>query len=493
LNWRNKEPEVFNLGRINHVEGFVYDKERGDLILVGQDEEGRAPLTLDDLVVALRARFRNHEWPLVSIDPTEDTIQKVRFEGGIRETAFGQSLFDAGYQLEQMGMGLVEPGIPGLKTCWDRCIENLEKGTRQYQCNINSRFWFYPINPYVVVRDGVCVVRGLKVGVFTEVLSAKINGEEVKDLKGFKFEETDAFASDVSSRFNELCRVQPSFNRLRGLQELVSLSDALRELDERANLSWWLQKYPLSNVKTTNEVKVLERKYNNGRFEFRASGGVHLAALAMRLNEGDVRALRDAVIKVRPSIKALSWRFMATVWIIPLTPGQVRPWDIAPLLQQAIWLFTQKRYTDSLELWDSILNKKYSPEILMMKADTLFELNRFQDAIATYDELDKRYGKSTEPEIQDQVAKAMYNKGVTVGEVKGPEAEIAIYDELEKRYGKSTEPEIQVQVAKAMLKKGVALFELRRYDEARKVFEKADKLGDPEARRALELMNRLGE
>jgi tetratricopeptide (TPR) repeat protein len=68
-----------------------------------------------------------------------------------------------------------------------------------------------------------------------------------------------------------------------------------------------------------------------------------------------------------------------------------------------------------------------------------------------------------------------------------------IYDELEKRYGKSTEPEIQVQVAKAMLKKGVALFELRRYDEARKVFEKADKLGDPEARRALELMNRLGE
>lgn len=88
--------------------------------MVGTHEEDRAPLTLDDLMVTLRARFRYKQWPSVSIDPTPDTkktqMQHVRFEGGIEETAFGQAMFDADYRLKQMGMGLVEPGIAGLRT-----------------------------------------------------------------------------------------------------------------------------------------------------------------------------------------------------------------------------------------------------------------------------------------------------------------------------------------------------------------------------------------
>jgi hypothetical protein len=118
-NWRQREPEVLNLGGINKVEGFVYDTTAKDLILVGDHESDRATLTLDDLVVALRARFRYNEWPLVSIDPVPETkttqMQRVRFEGGIENTAFGQAMYDADYRLKQMGMGFVEPGIAGLK------------------------------------------------------------------------------------------------------------------------------------------------------------------------------------------------------------------------------------------------------------------------------------------------------------------------------------------------------------------------------------------
>lgn len=72
-----------NLAGINKVEGFVFDSATGDLILVGQKEQDRTVLTLDDLIVALRARFRYNEWPLVSIDPTPDTektqMQHIRF------------------------------------------------------------------------------------------------------------------------------------------------------------------------------------------------------------------------------------------------------------------------------------------------------------------------------------------------------------------------------------------------------------------------------
>jgi len=48
-------------------------------------------------------------------------------------------------------------------------------------------------------------------------------------------------------------------------------------------------------------------------------------------------------------------------------------------------------------------------------------------------------------------------------------------------------------VAKAMYNKGVALYGLKRYDEARKTLEKADKLGYPDARRVLEIMKSQGK
>lgn len=76
------------LGGINKVQGFVYDQKNGDLILVGDHEEGRAPLTLEDLVVALRERFRYNQWPLVSIDPTPG----IRYRRGAHVGSMGERL-----------------------------------------------------------------------------------------------------------------------------------------------------------------------------------------------------------------------------------------------------------------------------------------------------------------------------------------------------------------------------------------------------------------
>jgi tetratricopeptide (TPR) repeat protein len=363
--WREKEPEIVSLAGINKVEGFVYDTAGGDLILVGEHEEGRAPLTLDDLVVALRARFRYNQWPLVSIDPTPDTkkteMQHVRFEGGIDETAFGQALYEADYRLKEMGMGLKLPGIVGLKTYWDRSVEEAESETLVGRREVNSRFWFYPINPYVVVREGVCVVRGLKVGVFTEVMGVKIDGKAVEDLEAFKVEKADAFASDVSTRFEDLCKTQLPFNRLRGLQELVAVSKALEEMSygytggEKPDLAWWLEKYPLAKVETPKETSVLRRKYERQRGWFEVSGGVHLTALAMRLNAGDVKALREAVLKMRPVPESLKWEFVAGEWLVSVEPGQVKPEDVALLFQQAVFLHQQGRYKDAVALYDHVL------------------------------------------------------------------------------------------------------------------------------------------
>ena len=170
--FRQSEPDIWRLAGINKVRGFVYDRNEDDLILVGAIEPDRAPLTLDDLVVALRARLRYGEWPLVSIDPMPDTettnLQKVRFEGGIRNTAFGMDLLAADYELKGLAMGYVEPGVPSLLSCWDREEAAFESNPDRQE-EIQSRLWFYP-SPHVLVREDVCTIEGLTMAVYTEVL-----------------------------------------------------------------------------------------------------------------------------------------------------------------------------------------------------------------------------------------------------------------------------------------------------------------------------------
>lgn len=493
-NWREKEPEVASLGGINKVEGFVFDRASDDLILVGQREEGRSPLALDDLVVALRARFRYNEWPLVSIDPTPDTektqMQHVRFEGGIENTAFGKAMFDADYRLKELGMGLADAGIGGFQTAWDRDVEEIDGGESSGERLVSSRFWFYPINPHVTVREGVCVVRGLRVGVFTEALVAKIDGKTVDDAKAFKSATHDAFAKDVSERFDELCRAQPSFNRLRGLQELVAVSKALEELEQRPDLGWWLHRYDGEETGTKPQAKVLRRRYDGKRDWLEVSGGVHLTALAMRLNAGDVTALRDAVLNVRPSPGELTWTFVAAEWLIPIGTGQVRPEDIEPLFAQARFLEEQQRFSDAVSLYDRIL--EFSPDLAAAwsnKGLALGKLGKWEQGLDCFEQ-----ALTIEPDhalawchkgaalvelgkleqgldcferaltIEPDYAKAWYNKGLVLGKLGKSREELDCYDRA---------LTIKPDLAEAWCDKGVVLGELGQMEQELQCYERA--------------------
>ena len=75
--------------------------------------------------------------------------------------------------------------------------------------------------------------------------------------------------------------------------------------------------------------------------------------------------------------------------------------------------------------------------------------------LAAYDDLVARFGGSDTPEIQVRVAAALFFKGVTHGQRGESEAELAAYDDLVARFGGSDTPEIQVRVATALFFKGV--------------------------------------
>ena len=90
-------------------------------------------------------------------------------------------------------------------------------------------------------------------------------------------------------------------------------------------------------------------------------------------------------------------------------------------------------------------------------------------AIASYDTATRRFGDSPMSPLRACVAKALLNKGSTLADLESPESmdtAIAIWDDLIKRFGKDSDPDIQVQVAGALIKKAGARMTMSRNEAA---------------------------
>jgi hypothetical protein len=360
-NWRSSE--VFDLGGLTAIKGLVIDRETGDIILVGEKDPNRAPLTLDDFVVALRARFIYNQWPVVSIDPNEETektgMQTVRYEGGIQETQFGEDLYVADYNLKRIGIGFSPTGVENVPSYWDLSTETSGASPGRTR-KISSRFWFYPVLPSVAVRENVVAIKGLKIGVFTEVLSAEVDEKKFEDLSTFRDTVGDKFAAAISNNFDMLAKIHPSFLRLQGLVELVALTKALEDMDDQVDLSFYLRDYHVERVATEKVVEVLRRNQERelqtegGTFRgyYELSGGVELMAIALRVKAGDVTALREAVLRTRPQPDALSWGFVVGEWLIPTSiVDGMDSYSVAAFYSHGEFLFRQRDYDRAIAVW----------------------------------------------------------------------------------------------------------------------------------------------
>lgn len=465
--YRKLHPEVFTLGGITAMNGLVYDRKTGDVILVGQRDPDRAILTLDDFVVALRARFIHGKWPLVSIDPTPETektqMQVVRFEGGIEDTQFGQDLFDADYCLKQIGMGLLPPGVPGLKSGWDLGMERAKQQTsKNYQ--IMSRFWFYPMLPNVSVREDVVAIKGLKVGVFTEVMSAEIDGKKPENPKTFQDTAGDEFARQVTDKFEALSNTHPSFSRVHGLDELVALVNAIENMEERPDLDWWLMKYEVKKAETQRKVEVLRRHeeyripvsggYYDGHYE--VSGGVQLMAIALRFKAGDVTALKEAALKTRPKSEALTWGFIVGDWIVPTSGETFKVDDIAVLFSHAVFLQNNDRLDESINFYEKIINLKPDWDWpYTNRGVALYKKGMLEEAIRDFDRALEKNPNST---------LSSYNKGLVLVDIGKVDIAIKLFENILDK---------QPLDSAAWNAKGFALTKLEKYKDALHCFEKA--------------------
>lgn len=360
-------PELVSLGGITRLAGLIYDQKDGDIILIGQASQERQPLTLDDLVSALKARFVYGVWPLVSIEPAEDTendqLLICRFEGGIRDTALGLNMFDADYILKQIGMGLLESGLPNLNTYWDMVADEA-KQSRARDYKVNFSIWLYPVLSCVMIKDDVALMNRTEICIFTDVMSLEIDDRKINEPYILDDLRESPFTRDIKIRFDEFARLHPAFLRLQRLLELAGVARGIEGINPRPDLSYWLVEYQPKKVVTPRDVKPLKRQktlsglIGEGAVQCRCelSGGVQLTAITLDLKEKEANALKETALEARHGKDQLSWRFVFDSPTIPdAAADALSEKDVALLFSRALLLEEMKRYEDAINIYDKII------------------------------------------------------------------------------------------------------------------------------------------
>jgi tetratricopeptide (TPR) repeat protein len=86
---------------------------------------------------------------------------------------------------------------------------------------------------------------------------------------------------------------------------------------------------------------------------------------------------------------------------------------------------------------------------------TQFHLGKAEEAIKAFTAIVDRLSTSTDADRREQVAKALFNKGIMLGTFGRSQDAIAVYNELLDRFGTATELALREQVAKALFNKEV--------------------------------------
>ncbi len=123
---------------------------------------------------------------------------------------------------------------------------------------------------------------------------------------------------------------------------------------------------------------------------------------------------------------------------------------------------------------DPEATQKQVAQGLLNESGVLYQLNKPAEALAASDEMLSRFGSSSDPELLQWVALAVYNKGlalITVGRVD--EALDTINDDLIKRLDSDSNPQVREYAPAALYFKGTALLQLGRFDEALAIFDGA--------------------
>jgi len=349
--------DLRQLGGITRFAGMVFDSESADIILVGRANSGLPSVTVDDLMIALQARIRTDSYPAVSIDLTEQTatsgFQQVRYVGAIEGTQFGADFLGSDVALKRYSLDLLESisGITPYLTLYEvdkkRELEREgaeveavewfsgEEGARRLKDHlgrrtsavhsVQSRFWFNVMEDesFVVEKDGVYVIEELRIGVSVETISHRNTTAVGQREEQGRDEVAEEFAQQFTAHYRDAARAHPELERLKVLFDLVCIAEGIAHLGDRGpTLAALTDRQNVTAMKTDDHFPLLQRvgefrSSSDSAVLVQVSGGIELEAILLALEDGDVSALKFAVLESRPTPDALSWQVPLDDWQMP--------------------------------------------------------------------------------------------------------------------------------------------------------------------------------
>ncbi|MEN9868355.1 MAG: hypothetical protein RL748_3945 [Pseudomonadota bacterium] len=117
---------------------------------------------------------------------------------------------------------------------------------------------------------------------------------------------------------------------------------------------------------------------------------------------------------------------------------------------------------------------------LMARAFTLDALHRYDEANATYDQIDERFSQDPSDAVREQVATGLFNKGISLGELGQFNQAIAVYGYLDYRFGEDSAPQVREQVAKGLFNKGYKLGKQGKIEDEIAVYDDVARRFSPE-------------
>lgn len=347
------ESGIHSLGGISRLVGMVIDREHKDIILIGKKIPGiRA--RFEDLVVAIRTRFRYNDLPLVSIDPTPYTLktglQQVRFGGHIERTRFGKDFLDCDILLKKYSLELTPQiqsiasyrrllsqnaisqlkgrGVSTLGVNWvdQDSIKSFVGKTQESCSNYQARFWFNYKDPYKVrIRDDVFCLMSLDICVQNEVTSAnQIQREQPAGISSPAPDQlfTDAFTQN----FYQLSESFPVLKRMKLLFDMTAIAEGMKNTKDLPDINYLINDYKVPVVSTAQYFKLIRQcgiiNRDDGRSDLiQVSGGVETSVELEWLNGGDISYLKQFVLGSRPNENSIFWQIPINDWNMPNSNG----------------------------------------------------------------------------------------------------------------------------------------------------------------------------
>ncbi len=308
--------DVSTLAGITRPLGLVYDPDAQDVIIIGQVGDGD-PILLDDLVVMMRSVLESDTWPLCSIDRTSETpltgMQRVRFEG-IANTSLGADCFVADTTLKALALGQLTAESINIPSYFDMLLDDIQENGQR--ASVSSRLWGYPMQPSLIRRENTFAIRDLKAGVQAETVTDPANQTEP-----LRDEVAEEFAQQLTQSYDQLSIEYPELGKMVAMFRLAALAYGMRSLHDSPDLRYWLDEYDVPVVMTETEYPELRRTemldLDEETLTVQVEGGIGMDGGSLRLEDGDLSVLREAVLRSRPDRGALTWRIpLRNAWFV---------------------------------------------------------------------------------------------------------------------------------------------------------------------------------